>query len=143
VAIERRNPLPSGGVYWVDVIGEEAMKAFTAWRQRNAVKVIRTRYHEAVTSHLWGLARPAREWVLFETTQITPWEGPGLPTIASRATTEADTVQKPDPEGPRKLPAWLPLLAAAGAGGLLVWWLTSRQRPAVQVVKVEAAEGKP
>lgn len=90
--VERRNPLPNG-TYWVDVFASKAT-AFRAWlaRNRSSVRVVRTASFPAQHPY------EARDWYLFEVRAPVRWEGPGLPTIATPATTPESTVQRPAPE---------------------------------------------
>ena len=88
--LERRNPLPAGR-YWKDIFEADA-EAFGEWLKDNHETVkVRT------TEHIDG--DPPRDWLLFEVTAPTMWDGPGYPDIATaNVHTSADTVQRPDPE---------------------------------------------
>lgn len=130
-AVERANPLPPGR-YWVDVFELDSPN-FSTWLATNkaTVRIVSTEHHDADSGG------PARDWVLFEVSAATPWNGPGLPTIADPSvTSSSDTVQRPDPspdvsttleQGIERLGAsstgWI---AAALAGGVLVLLLTRR-----------------
>jgi len=94
MALERSKTLPKG-FYWWDALSPEKAAAFTAWRSSHgeAVKVRSTVEHSDET--------PVRTWFLFEVLSPSDWLDAakfGFPTIASSRTSEADTVQKPDPE---------------------------------------------
>jgi hypothetical protein len=89
-ALERRNPLPPGR-YWVDVPDPKAA-AFEAWRSRNGASII-----VEATERREGDVPVT--WTLFRTTAPVPWEGPGIPTIATADVKSAeDTAQRPAPE---------------------------------------------
>ncbi len=91
--IERRNPLPVG-VYWKDIFPPD-FRAMDRWFNANKATVkIRTTQHFASVG-----SDPDRDWVLFEVTAPTHWDGPGYPDIAGpNVHTSADTVQAPPPE---------------------------------------------
>lgn len=91
-AMERANPLPIGR-YWVDVF-EKDWAAFHGWlaAQRSGVKVSSTESFEAIDGN------PAREWYLFDVVSPVRWEGPGFPTVATKAIkSSADTADRPPP----------------------------------------------
>lgn len=88
--LERRNPLPVAK-YWKDIFEADA-EAFGAWLRDNQETVkVRT------TEHIDG--DPPRDWILFEVTSPTMWDGPGYPDVAAPDVhSSADTVQRPAPE---------------------------------------------
>jgi len=93
MAIERRNPLPLGR-YWVDVF-DPHIADFRVWlsNHEDSIKV------EKQENYLPRDTYPAHNWYLFTVTKETPWEGPGLPTIAEQEIhASEDTAQKPPPE---------------------------------------------
>jgi hypothetical protein len=110
VALERSNPLPPNGRYWVDVSPQD-QPAFAAWLNayRKGVAVISTT-HDA--SNGW-------DWVLFETTApLVYWEGPGFPTIApADVRSESDVKQIPHVETSEELLSRIGSGAAELAGG--------------------------
>lgn len=127
MTIERRNPLPVGR-YWVDVIGDDAIRKFDGWLVQHSFTV-----HVEKTQHDDGsilMGRPPSNWVLFSVESPTKWEGPGLPTVASPdVRSKDDTVQKPPPE-PDPLSSFSDFFSG-GAGPLialgLLWWLSQKR----------------
>lgn len=96
MAIERRNPLPTGR-YWVDVF-DPHRRAFKEWLEDNHVTVEQTKEYETNT--------PLGTWYLFSVSEPVQWEGPGFPTIADASVqSHDDTAQKapPEKEGLEKL----------------------------------------
>lgn len=95
MAVERSNPLPPNGRYWVDVSPED-QPAFTKWltTYRGALHVVST----SRKGDGW-------DWVLFETTApLVFWEGPGFPTIAGRdVRSENDVKQIPHVESAEEM----------------------------------------
>lgn len=110
MAVERQNPLPPNGRYWVDVSPQD-QPAFTAWLNayRTGVKVVSTTHD---SNNGW-------DWVLFETTApLVWWEGPGFPTIApSDVASESDVKQIPHVETSEELLNRIGSGAAELAGG--------------------------
>lgn len=109
LTLERRNPLPVG-YYWQD-ISDAQSPDFGEWLRRNreSVTIRETEGHD-----------PA--WVKFEVRAPVKWEGPGLPTVASRNTHREDTVPKTSRRGGfgrevKKL-VWFGAAATAGYFGL-------------------------
>jgi len=112
----RDDPIPPG-VYWLDVIWEEASDGvpkpqhFALWigamRATGWVKLLQSVHHEG-TFKLPDfdpmVDEPARDWVLFQVLRPaprwTPVTGLGLPTVAPQGieTTEDDTIQSPPSE---------------------------------------------
>jgi hypothetical protein len=91
-ALQRANPLPPGR-YWVDVF-ETDSPAFSSWLavNRATVNVVSTEHFDQ------NAGGPARDWVLFQITGPTPWNGPGFPTIADPSvTSSSDTAERPPP----------------------------------------------
>jgi hypothetical protein len=140
----RDDPIPVG-VYWLDVIYEEALQTpgvrkdahFALWLQTMQglgwVKVLRVVQHEGVILS----DDPPRDWILFEVLspapRWTPATGLGLPTVAPQGiqTTEEDTIQSPAPEGfwdkllpESKLGKAAVITAAVAATGLVLYGLT-------------------
>ena len=94
MALERRNPLPSG-LYWLDVFGDNRAK-FEAWRKLNA-SLVRVVASESFDSE------PPRDWVKLEVLSPAPWDAKtfGFPTIikpGEPVNSSGDTVQRPPPE---------------------------------------------
>ncbi len=89
-AMERQTPLPPRR-YWVDVFSKDSER-FTAWLKAHADTV-----HVRSTEHI-DAGGHVRDWVLFDVSAPTPWEGPGFPTIAGpEIKSSADTAQRPPP----------------------------------------------
>lgn len=91
-AVQRANPLPAGR-YWVDVF-ETDSPDFSSWlgANRSTVSIVSTEHFDA------NAGGPARDWVLFQVSAPTPWNGPGFPTIADASvTSSSDTAQRPPP----------------------------------------------
>lgn len=109
MALERSNPLPPNGRFWVDVSPQD-QPAFTAWlgAYRTGVKVITTKRD----TNGW-------DWVLFQTTApLVWWEGPGFPTIApADVASESDVKQIPHVETSEELLSRIGSGAAELAGG--------------------------
>src|SRR5262245_21543099 len=126
MAVERRNPLPSG-IYWQDFfeppVGGASIQGFQQWLKENTnyVSVLKTVYNgpgrdpflefttgalytinpglAAVANQLPGTGR-ARAWILFKVRSPVLWPSVkfGFPTIAEQSTEEGDTVARPAPE---------------------------------------------
>jgi hypothetical protein len=96
--LERRNPLPVGR-YWIDAMGEAAIKRLDQWLKSNrkTVKVERTEFDDGLD--FWGASQGASNWVVFRVLEPTRWGGPGIPSVADSAVKRrADTIQSPKPE---------------------------------------------
>lgn len=118
MALERRNPLPTG-LYWQDVFDKD-IAAFQDWLKRNAATVI-VRETEHFEPPLDG--DPSRDFFLIEVKAPTKWEGPGFPTITKNPNlTSSDTAQRPDPEKPPD-PEHLAKTALEVGAGLAVLYL--------------------
>jgi hypothetical protein len=125
MAIERRNPLPTGQ-YWVDVfeLGKDS-SPFEDWLSKHADS-IHVDKREAFLSE-------GRVWYMFTVLSPTDWEGPGYPTISKGETSPEETAQEPPPPptvGEQLESAGEGLktgltVAGIALGGLLLWKLLS------------------
>jgi hypothetical protein len=92
MALEKSNPIPKG-VYWLDVVGTPAKKAWHSWMlaNRETVHVFKKEVHP------WD-----RWWLLFEVKEPTPrWPEDaklGLPTISKGEITSEATEKRKAPE---------------------------------------------
>jgi hypothetical protein len=101
VTLWRTNPIPAGR-YWLDLIGDEKRVRFEGAvsglnsAHPGLVHVESTVHHSADEP---GATQP-RDWVLFALSAPTIWDfSIGTPTIAgANVHSEADTIQRPDPE---------------------------------------------
>lgn len=124
MALERRNPLPTGH-YWIDVFGPK-VTAMLEWlgTHRGKVVVLKTTTIPAGNGYVEG------QWLLFRVDEPVPWDAValGYPTIASATTQKEDTVQRPDPEPlfPSLSPS-VPLWAIGGFAALLAAMLWRRR----------------
>lgn len=90
--LQRANPIPAG-MYWIDVVGEDAQVAFSAWIFENAsrVEILVSQHFRALN---WpdclpssgGIASdcsPSRDWVKFRVSEPAPWDAKkiGFPNI--------------------------------------------------------------
>jgi len=140
MTLERRDPIPPG-VYWVDVVRNDARPGFERWLKDNAATVkVRNRadkgQQSAMARHL-GLRSTFGLWVLFEALEPTKrWPlsvKVGLPTIAQvgRKTKQSDVVQRAPAQGVREY--WGAqmgdILTTPGGmlGALFVAWMLSRR----------------
>src|SRR5262245_13626094 len=126
MAVERRNPLPSG-IYWQDFfeppVGGASIQGFQQWLKENTnyVSVLKTVYHgpgrdpflefttgalytinpglAAVANQLPGTGR-ARAWILFKVRSPVLWPSVkfGFPKIAEQITEQGINVARPAPE---------------------------------------------
>jgi len=144
--VERANPLPIGK-YWVDVFDKDA-PSFQGWldSNKNAIHVDATQTFPAVT-HWFEPDEPGRTWYLFSVKNPVQWEGPGLPTIATKEVqVSGDTVQRPAaPEDPldqiqppnftdisktlSRVPIYLAIGVAVVGGALIFYYMPRRAPP--------------
>ena len=116
-ALERRNPLPAGK-YWIDIF-EPKRAVWQNWVNKAgaSIHILSTESFEAIGGY------PARDWLLFETSQPLMWDiavDIGWPTIAGpQVHTSDDTVDKPKPEPLFKTPS-LETKIVLGGAALLV-----------------------
>jgi hypothetical protein len=96
--LERRRPLPAGR-YWADLIeGKRAF--FDVWAQQYGTAGV---LHGEVSEHFEPTgSEPARDFVIFTTTEETVWPDADMgfaPSIAGpEIRSSSDTVQRPAPE---------------------------------------------
>lgn len=92
MAYEKQDPIPPG-YYWVDLPTDMSQTQFHWWVKTQLPDHVKVRRRDGNNWVLFRVIRPVSRWV--------PESGISLPTRATKDTTKADTVQRPDPgKGP-------------------------------------------